>query len=56
MSCLQVHVAIEENPMHINYSLAKHPSLPFGKESRRKPRLRFGTTLPLECFVEEWAD
>lgn len=34
--------------MRINYCLGKHPSLPFGKEIRRKPRLRFGITLPLE--------
>ena len=42
--------------MRINYGLVKHPSLPFGGEIRRKLGPRFGTTLPLEYFVEEWDD
>jgi hypothetical protein len=42
--------------MRINYSLAKHPSLPFGRTLRKKPAPRFGITLPLEYFVEEWDD
>lgn len=28
-ACVQVHVAVEETPMRINYSLAKHPPLSF---------------------------
>lgn len=55
-TCAQVHVAVEEPPVRINYSLVKHPSLSFRREIRRKPRPRFGTTLPLEYFVEEWED
>jgi hypothetical protein len=50
-TCAQVRVAAEETPMRINYSLAKHP-----RGSRRKSGLRFGVTMPLECFVEEWED
>lgn len=55
-TCAQAHMAVEESPMRINYRLVKHPSLLIRVESRRKARLRFGTTLPLECFVEEWDD
>jgi hypothetical protein len=55
-TCAQTHLAVEKTPMRINYSLAKHPSLPFGREARRKPGPRFGTTPPLEHFVEEWDD
>ena len=55
-TCAQVHVAVEETPMRINYCLAEHPSLPLGREARRKPGLRLGTTMPLEYFLEEWED
>jgi hypothetical protein len=47
---------IKETPMRINYSLAKHPSLPLRREARRRSGPMFGTTLPLEYFVEEWDD
>ena len=42
--------------MRINYCLARHPSFPIERETRREPRSRFGTTLRLSCFVEEWDD
>ena len=47
---------LRKPPMRINYSLAKHPSLPLRREARRRFEPRFGTTLPLKYFVEEWDD
>lgn len=55
-TCAQIHVAVEKISMRINYCLAKHPLLPHRREIRRKLGPRFGTTLPLEHFVEQWEE
>ncbi|MFQ5834227.1 MAG: hypothetical protein ACE5H4_16100, partial [Candidatus Thorarchaeota archaeon] len=54
-SCCQIHVHVEETPMRVNYTLAKHPSLPVRRRSKGKG-VDYATTLPLACFVEEWFD
>lgn len=41
--------------MRVSYTLVKHPSLPVTRKSKGK-RVDYATTLPLECFVEEWSD
>ncbi|MFW9888739.1 MAG: hypothetical protein ACFFER_11175, partial [Candidatus Thorarchaeota archaeon] len=53
-SCCQVHVHVEQTPMRVVYTLVKHPMYPVRRAARmkRKP----SSTLPLEHFVEEWAD
>ena len=38
------------------HAISRHSSLQIGRTFGKKIGLKFGATLPLECFVEEWED
>ncbi|MFW9960723.1 MAG: hypothetical protein ACFFDV_06890 [Candidatus Thorarchaeota archaeon] len=49
----QIHILVEQTPMRIVYTLAKHPSLQVHSEYQIRHNARFGVTLPLDFFFED---
>ena len=52
LSSTQVHVLVEETPMRILYTLAKHPHLPPRSAERPKSGVSYYVTVPLDEFIE----